>query len=158
MNISLFAHIELDSELSGRFGVQGNIFSNTFGYLNDYFKTLPDLPPQVTKLAAAMDALVVREKQINALRVNVEISKRIEAIKEALPSPAVRFLDWIGDLLPQSTLDTFLLDTTTQINALLPNQDLLLPGGWRTEEGGHAMIYQFDAMLNFSLNNSGPRP
>lgn len=33
ININLLSHIALDSELAGRFGVQGNTFKNTVGYL-----------------------------------------------------------------------------------------------------------------------------
>lgn len=138
INISLFAHIELDSELSGRFGAQGNTFSNTFGYLNQYFKTLSDLPPQVKKLADAMDALVIREKKIQALKG----------------------LDSVYDMIQRNTLDEFLLTTVEEINSLKPRQDLLLPGGWMgAGSPGHAMIYQFsknaDGELLFSIYNSG---
>ncbi len=147
INISLFAHIELDSELSGRFGVQGNTFSNTFGYLHQYFKTLPNMPSQVEKLAAAMDVLVVRENEIKALRANLADPGMVESLK-----PYFR--------IPRRTLDKFLLKTVTEINALQPKQDLLLPGGWiGTGSPGHAMIYQFernaDGELLFSIYNSG---
>ena len=40
MDIKLAAHILLDSELKGRFDVQGNLFETTFGYINQYL----DLP------------------------------------------------------------------------------------------------------------------
>ncbi|MFA6303656.1 MAG: hypothetical protein WC627_11085 [Legionella sp.] len=51
VDISLLAHIELDSELSGRFGVQGNTFHNTFGYLDTYLKSLPKLPHHVGEVS-----------------------------------------------------------------------------------------------------------
>ncbi len=134
INISLFAHILLDSELSGRFGVQGNTFSNTFGYLNQYFKTLPNMPHEVQKLAAAMDALVRRENIIKTLRPDLPATKK--------------------------TLEKFTSTTLGEINNLKPGQDLLLPGGWMGGDSpGHAMIYQFEknaeGELLFSIYNSG---
>ena len=136
INISLFAHIELDSELSGRFGVQGNTFHNTFGYLNQYFKTLSEMPPQVRKLAAAMDALVGREDYIRGIGGGIQ--SKITA----------------------NRLDAFTLKTRTEVEALQPNENLLLPGGWLgTDSPGHAMIYQFEknasGELFFSIYNSG---
>lgn len=174
INISLFAHIELDSELSGRVGVQGNIFSHTFGYLNQYFKTLLNLPPQVQKLAAAMDALVMREAYIRSIRGHVirpDILKYLTPYFEMLPNIPTEMNDFftviyngiqfiISLFIRFNTLDAFTLKTATEIDALQPNQNLLLPGGWLgTDRPGHAMIYQFEKKPNgdlfFSIYNSG---
>jgi len=92
INVSLFAHILLDSELSGRFGVQGNTFSNTFGYLNQYFKTLPNTPPSIQRLAAAMDTLVIRENNIKAINGSTLDAFTLKTTKE------------IGDLQPEQNL------------------------------------------------------
>jgi len=152
INISIFAHIELDSELSGRFGVQGNTFSNTFGYLNQYFKMLPesDIPPQVTKLAKAMDALVAREHEIKSLRIKSGIA-HVSALMN---------MSSLYDMIGGHSLDKFIVKTAAEITALQAGEDLLLPGGWVGMEGpGHAMIYQFeksaDGELLFSIYNSG---
>ena len=64
---SIFGHIELDSELSGRYGVQGNTFENTFGYFHQYLQTLASPPPQLAKLVVFMEDLVTREISIKGL-------------------------------------------------------------------------------------------
>ncbi len=130
IDISLFAHIELDSELKGRFGVQGNTFKNTFGYLNQYLKTLRVVPPEVQKLSAAMDDLVARETLIQG----------------------------IGN--SPSKFDALTLKITQEVEALTLDQNILLPGGWAGKDSpGHAMIYQFEKNskgdLFFSIYNSG---
>lgn len=132
INASLFAHIELDSELSGRYGVQGNTFSNTFGYLNQYFKTLSNVPPHVIRLAKAMDALVTRQSYINSISASFPFN---------------------------TSLNQYTLKTSREIEALQVGETLLIPGGYQNDPVGHAMIYQFektpDGDLLFSIFNSG---
>lgn len=129
INTSIFAHILLDSELSGRFGVQGNTFKNTFGYLNQYFKKLPNIPLSVQKIAAAMNALVIRENDIDAL---YDI-KKLDAFT----------------LKTQQEIELLQPDQ----NILVPG------GWQGIDSPGHAMIYQFEKDKNgdllFSIYNSG---
>ena len=66
---SLFAHILLDAELQGFYGLQGNQFINTIGYLDDflvtYFQGLNTaIPEQISQLNSAMNLLVDRENHI----------------------------------------------------------------------------------------------
>jgi len=61
INVNLLAHIALDSELSGRFGVQGNTFRNTFGFLDDYLNHMPNRPEHLDKLVRSMRELVATE-------------------------------------------------------------------------------------------------
>lgn len=129
INTSIFAHIMLDSELSGRFGVEGNTFKNTFGYLNQYLKSLSNLPPPLEQIAAAMDALVIRENHIkhidNIKKLDAFILKTNQELNELKPNQSL-FIPggWIGMNVP-----------------------------------GHGMIYQFTRKENgellFSIYNSG---
>jgi hypothetical protein len=167
INISILAHIALDSELQGRFGVQGNTFKNTFGYLNQYFKTLPTLSPQLKKLSLAMDALVTREQEIETLYYKTIGSNVLDHLNPWMKRlPTIGWLkqatDEISKLLPSqwlNPLNAFVSKTTSEIEALEINQDLLLPGGWAGSPTGHAMIYQFQKDINgdllFFIYNSG---
>lgn len=132
INTSIAGHILLDAELKGRFGVQGNTFSNTFGYLNQYFNTLKTVPPQLNKLRIAMAALVEREDMI--IRLNSSIAT----------SPSLL------DVTNHAAM---------QILNLTVGADFMLPGGWQNASDGHAMIYQFqkiaDGDLLFSIYNAG---
>lgn len=140
ININLFAHILLDSESSGRYGVQGNTFHNTLGYLTQYINarfSASDHPldknmEKINHFMTLMDDLVLKEK------IYAEISLRPEAFE----SHASKIKE---DIL-----------------ALKPGQKVFLPGGWvgyGTESFGHAMIYQFEKNENndivFSVINAG---
>ena len=129
LNASIFAHIELDSELSGRYGVQGNIFANTFGYLNQYLNTLHNKPPHVTKLANAMHALLSYEQ---AFQENQD-----EAFLDV-------FVTQIADTIQALEKGG---------SCLFPG------GWGGIKGPGHAMIYQFDrtdnGQLLFSVYNAG---
>lgn len=123
------AHILLDSESSGRFGVQGNTFTNTFNYLNEYFKTLP--PKQYGEIQALTEGMndLIRTEQ---------------AIKH---SSEKHDLDNLADRMSKIAL------------SLPLNKKYLIPGGWKgVDAPGHAMFYEFentDKGLCFSIYNSG---
>jgi len=129
LNASLFAHILLDSELQGRYGVQGNVFSNTFGYLNQYLDQLPNKPQHVKDLAIAMKALVARETAIGA----------------------------IGDMARLETFASTNTDAIAALEP--GQKLLLPGGWNGIGAPGHAMIYQFeknpDGELLFSIYNAG---
>ncbi len=133
INVSIFGHIELDSELAGRFGVQGNTFKNTFGYLNQYLQTLTERPAKLVELAAAMEALVIREDAIRSLNSS----------HQTTPALAGVCCGFATEIINSGT-----------------GSDFMLPGGWSNNDGsGHGMIYQFqkqaDGSLRFFIYNAG---
>ncbi len=133
INTSIFGHILLDSELGGRFGVQGNTFKNTLGYLNQYFQTLSLRPVKLDRLAAATEALVIREDAIH----------RLDSSHQTTSALAIVCCDFATDIMTSGT-----------------GSDFMLPGGWSNDDGsGHGMIYQFqkqpDGSLLFSIYNAG---
>ncbi len=130
INASLLAHIELDPFLQGRFGVQGNIFYNTFGYLKNYLQHRPNLSPRLKDFSLIMSGLVAYEENIDQIKAHPK------------------------------KLNPFLKKTSLAIEQLKPKQKLLIPGGWAgTDSPGHAMIYQFErdeqGQLLFHIVNSG---
>ncbi len=141
INISLAAHILLDSELNGRFGVQGNTFMNTVSYFNAYFEQR-SLSPDETLNQENLSQL----QHLNVIMTQlVENERQIEAFNRSTRNPA-SLSDFIGTL-------------TAQIIATTSGQQLLLPGGWLGRTVGHAMIYEFtrneQGELLFSIYNSG---
>jgi len=167
INASIFAHIELDSELNGRFGVQGNTFANTCGYLNQYLNTQPDTSPQIKSLAKGMEGMVQREKYLDDLRCNTKIYSYLEwfvdkiNLKEFTPQIIYALFQKICHFISalfSKTVNHFSAKTTKEIDELKPNESLLLPGGW-IGSPGHAMVYQFQKSpedeLIFSIYNSG---
>ena len=134
MNASLFGHINLDAELKGSYGVQGNQFITTFSYMRDYIALLPPSEKAITKPIDAfildMEQLVIRE----------------QAIQSCQPQKTAHAA------LIQSLMEEFKKQTT--------NTSFLLPGGWANKKSpGHAMIYQFvksdDGSITFSIYNAG---
>jgi hypothetical protein len=133
INISLLAHIAADSELQGRFGVQGQVFANTIGYFNQYLNQHPQKMQTLSQLTTSVEQLHQRAKIMQAL-----------SDKSA----------------PIAEVNQFCQTTAREIAALGPNQELMIPGGWRNRQSpGHAMIYHFkrekDGVLRFYVYNAG---
>ncbi|MDA9272252.1 hypothetical protein N9Q05_02605, partial [bacterium] len=133
VNINLLCHICLDSDTKGRFGVQGNIFSNTFGYLNQYLTDNKNLPSHLEKFQSIMSNLVANENAI--LKINDSKDNDLADFANKIKNEIIQQL--------QSS----------------PEMNIMLPGGWRNPNGGHAMIYQFqktkEGKLRLSVYNAG---
>lgn len=129
----LFAHINNDAFLEGSYGLQGRAFQQTIGYLNQYLEGQPtdSIPEDVRTMQRACNRLVSYQDEINTLRRN--------------PS--------------QAALSRLAQTVHQDIIGLQTGEYLLMPGGWSSITGGHAIIYQFSLNeqgdLLFSINNSG---
>ena len=139
IDAKLFAHIENDAALSGTFDLQGNNFELTVKYLTDYInKKLKDksAPPHYVELLQSMKHLVRIEKKINKLFSSSDLILMVFEIAK------------VAEKLEE-----------TLCNLPLGGK-LLLPGGWKSREGGHAIVYQLtrdDQSSNFifTVINSG---
>lgn len=132
IDASLFAHIENDAKLKGTFGLMGNTFRVTGGYLSQYIDFLEAteqyLPPAYLKLNAKLKPFI---------KLSLELST---ATTDAL----------------QTLAETM----SERIFALRENDYLLLPGGWikKDSNDNHALIYLFKREWNgwhFLVINSG---
>ena len=135
INISLLAHIAADSELQGRYGVQGQVFANTIGYFKQYLIRTHSGTESLRQLVASVSQLHTLAKEIHALTRQGANSAR-------------------------AVMDQFSSRVADQIVELQPNQELMLPGGWRnTTTPGHAMIYHFkreeNEVIRFYIYNAG---
>ncbi len=143
INASIFGHIMLDSELSGRFGVQGNTFKNTFGYFHYYFES-------IKKNRSRMESM----SQINITRLNTLATAMLKLVERE-----EEILSLNNTWSTQHKVTLFANKTAYEVMALADGQDLLLPGGWVNRDGGHAMIYQFHKEPHgtwlFSMYNAG---
>ncbi len=132
MNISLLAHIAADSELQGRYGVQGCVFANTIGYFKSYLATLPEAHLSLKKLTESVEKLHVYARYIQ------NMAQRRASIKEAT--------EFSGEI-------------AHRITALRSGEEVILPGGWvNPGSPGHAMIYHFRKegdVLRFYIYNAG---
>lgn len=130
---SLFAHINTDPFLNGSVGLEGNRYTTTIGYLNQYIDSLPKqhVSEDVKQLQTLCNGLLTTEQAIEEINL--------------YPSHARAKL--LAD------------DLFNEINELGIGETRLMPGGWSTFTGGHAIIYQWqrdaDGNLLFSLQNSG---
>ena len=132
MNVNLLAHIALDPELGGRYGVQGNTFKNTVGYLCQYIQSRPNVDPQLAQLTIKMGSLIDNETRICDLDSTTKDEKNVDTIVDQM---------------------------VNQIETSAEGADVLIPGGWgHAQEGGHALIYQFQKTatgLRFFTYNAG---
>jgi hypothetical protein len=114
IDASLFAHIENDANLSGTFGLEGNNFSNTTQYFQQYLlerkKSAKYFPAKYEEILKDMKYLVA---------VEAEISKSNAHQAQAL-----------GEIIAEEFVN------------LQPGEKRCLPGGWINKTGGHGMIYQ----------------
>lgn len=131
---SLFAHIQNDAHLSGTFGLEGNYFSNTVGYLKQYLKHLKNteksFPKKFRPILNELNDLSKFEKKYNKFSPGTAKLRLVE--------------------LSQGIADKVL--------KLSSKQKLFLPGGWKNQKGGHALIYRFKRIgdeIYFSVINSG---
>lgn len=136
-------HILLDAEGQGLWKVQGNNFVNTVGYFIQYIEQLPknaEGHPEIPGLSSeTLNKLLVALINL-ATHENEQISTSADNV----------------DILIDKTMQELL--------ELKADIDYMLPGGWKNENGGHAMIYQFRKIsatenapekLRFSIYNSG---
>jgi hypothetical protein len=135
IDASLFAHIENDSSLQGLYKLQGNHFSKTVGYLNEYIEQLSraskPFPPEYAALLSQMQYLVTTEQKLDSIQQSQQVSKDVNQLAQSI---AERIMSASSD------------------------EKILLPGGWHNSSGGHAMVYEFvrqDDGFNFSAINSG---
>lgn len=134
IDASLFAHIENDSSLRGRYKLEGNQFSNVTAYLGDYLKQLSDsgepFPPAYSTFLEQMRYLTDVEQKIKGMssdRSNERVKKLAASIAE-------------------------------EIMAMPQDKQLFLPSGWRNGSGGHSMMSRFaqtEHGFEFTVINAG---
>ena len=131
---SLFAHINTDPFLVGSVGLQGNKFANTIGYLNQYINVYEQkggpITEDIRQLLSACTELTSYEDHIGSVRDRNDI-----------------------------TLDPTLKDIQSKVSKLKKGEYLLVPGGWLSTGGSHAIVYEFkkheDGSTLFIIHNSG---
>ena len=115
---SLFAHINTDPFLVGSVGLQGNKFANTIGYLNQYINVYEQkggpITEDIRQLLSACTELTSYEDHIGSVRDRNDI-----------------------------TLDPTLKDIQSKVSKLKKGEYLLVPGGWLSTGGSHAIVYEF---------------
>ena len=134
IDAKLFAHINNDAFLSGSVALEGNQFSNTIGYLNQYL--------------ACQKAGAVSNDVLQLMKSCEDLTQIADTMSHLQQDPNQEELK----RLTQNILD--------KIEALEGSQYLLIPGGWsNSDKPGHAMIYQFtkdkEGNLLFHIHNSG---
>lgn len=131
IDAALFAHIHNDAFLSGTYKLQGNLFTNAISYFNKYFDLLDKNGELITP----------------AYRELLKNLAYLEPIEQALQTVYVDV-----DTKP-------LAEKVAKDLRDLPEQEsLVIPGGWRNRDGGHAMVYQFTKEADgyiFTVFNAG---
>ncbi|MDR3442693.1 MAG: DUF3638 domain-containing protein [Legionella sp.] len=131
LDASLFAHIQNDAFLSGTYKLEGNFFSNTVVYLNQYINILKtngdDVTPEYLKLADNLAFLVKADECLSKCTTEEELQTLVTQI--------------LNDILK-----------------LQSGEKILLPGGWLVVDIGHAMVYQIEREADtyfFTVFNAG---
>lgn len=131
IDASLFAHIHNDAFLAGTYKLQGNAFKNTIAYLNQYCTHLRNNGAEIPP---------AYRKLMHSLDYLQQVEKSMERISldvETKPLAA---------------------KICTTLRQMKPQDTILIPGGWRNHNGGHAMIYQFSQAkegYRFTVFNAG---
>ena len=132
IDASLFAHIHNDAFLAGTYKLQGQRFSKTVEYLSTYLNKIHEqgeiIPPKYAQLMKELQYLQQVENSLETCKLDEEVTPIAKRIVHALSSK------------------------------LTGNKSILIPGGWSTQSGGHAMVYQFTKSLEgyrFTVFNSG---
>ena len=128
---SLFAHIQNDAFLSGTWDLEGNHFKNTAGYLKAYMEALQ----------SKGDNLDVEDLEL------LQLTDYLVKIEEQL-----------SKCCSSEQVDTLAQSVVTELDKLPVGGKLLIPGGWRNDKGGHAMMYQLTREPHgylFTVINSG---
>ena len=135
MSVSLFAHLELDMEMPGLEGLQGESPLNILGYFSQYMAQLPTRDHRLAAFSRALNILLVQYQSQTMINThNTRSQYNFE-----------QYCVQIGDTIRQ----------------LVPGQDYFIYGGWANPLPGssHSMIYRFerwsDAVLRFHLYNAG---
>uniref|UniRef100_UPI0026362EDD DUF3638 domain-containing protein n=1 Tax=uncultured Legionella sp. TaxID=210934 RepID=UPI0026362EDD len=136
IDANLFAHIENDSSLAGTFQLQGNRFSRTVEYLTNYLSSnshnKASVPPEYAEL-------------FNQLQYLIDTEQKLEAMHHDSDSSAQQ----VDDLARKIAEDVMNMKEDSKI---------LIPGGWHSSNGGHAMVYEFSPHADgfkFSAVNAG---
>lgn len=131
---SLFAHIQNDAFLQGSYELQGNQFLTTASYLKKYLKRLKSNGEGVDPV------------DLQFLKDTDYLVKIEQCIKGSSGKQSITSINKLAESIVQDLV------------SLPLGKKLLLPGGWLTKNGGHAMIYQWsrgaDGYL-FTVINSG---
>jgi hypothetical protein len=135
IDAKLFAHIENDSSLKGTFKLEGNRFTHTVAYLNDYLQLLShnkqSFPPEYATLLQQLQYLVATEEKMESLLQAVQPDQTVKQLAQTIAEDVIK---------------------------MPPDSKLLIPGGWNNSDGGHAMVYEFTPQgdgFTFSAINAG---
>lgn len=139
IDFSLFCHIHADAFIGGSYKLEGNNFGRTIVYLNKF-------------ITSGRDGGHVNLELLNAKLAGLsEIQEKLLALDTLTEKEALNRIQILAEELAQ------------RVNSLEDNHYLSMPGGWKSAEGGHAMVYQFRkkmnasglAVIGFYIYNSG---
>ncbi len=133
MDHKLFSHIFNDAFLWGSFDREGHLFSTTTRYLDNYISSLTS-------------------------KQSADLPPGVLELNQACTSLAF-YTQTLNGIHHQYQLDNLCDKTMALVSGLKRGQYLLLPGGYSSGSGGHAMVYCFKVDdkgdLLFEINNTG---
>ncbi len=131
---TIFAHMELDMEMPGLAGLQGESEERIFGYFGQYVADRALTDPRILAFARAVRALRLQCREMMTL--NDMSTRSVKGLR------------------------AYCLESAKKIHDDQPGQDLFFMGGWRNQVSGssHSMIYRFERTeqgVRFYIYNAG---
>jgi hypothetical protein len=147
-----FAHIQNDPYLKGTRELEGMVFHETISCLMEFVTSLQDKQSPI-----AIDKI---DEHIGPFLKKLEHLKENSLAHEWLRTQ-LKDLNY-QTLLKQKPFTDYtagIVKSIHNLNSKDPNNSLLLAGGWKNTDGGHAMVYEFkkdeQGDLLFLVYNSG---
>ncbi|MFO1258960.1 MAG: DUF3638 domain-containing protein [Gammaproteobacteria bacterium] len=149
----LFAHIHNDPYLVGSRKLEGENFRHTTSYLQKYVQYLQSKRDEIQD-REVLDKIEPLISKIEYLNENSgsqsSLNSKIEGLTEAELLEDQYFKKYTAELAK---------DVIELSNEANHRNSLMIEGGWRNSDGGHAMVYEFRrnnaGELLFIIHNSG---
>jgi hypothetical protein len=164
IDASLFAHIENDAHLTGTYKLEGNNFDVTVPYLQRFLSLIDELAQNKANTASyPQETLNYLQEALKRSKLtdNTALLKDYERIMDDCQELAEthKLLETIKPPHHEQGLSDVSKGKQKKLLSLKPGEKLTLPGGWQNLDGGHAMVYQFEATPDggyfFHIINTG---
>lgn len=158
----LLAHILDDAYIKGAVDLEGNSYSTTVNYLKQFVKSIKDDidRKERQKLPETDAKRQFRDATLNVLKTKIEGIEKLLTSMTTVSEIQEQLMVAVGEAkslgnneAKKAKRKAFSKTIAQRIQALKPNEQLAMPGGWTAAPSGHAMIYTWkkDAQGNLFL-------
>jgi hypothetical protein len=145
----LLAHVCLDDSAKNAYNLEGRNFPESIEYFSQYFEN---------KLRNNKDYSTLKEKLTQLSEFANKIQKVSGFALNATYDVSNKIAEEIKKLKADDTSSYKIAEEIKKLKADDTSSYVLMPGGWTTDKGGHAMVYKFfkqNNHLHFTVYNTG---